>query len=118
MFGNSRVNALLLLLLLSVWDVSLGCVSSVTPAPAGVGGMSASGGAPALGGQQNQAGSPTKCQQACANLRKLKCADGESPCESQCAFMTSDARFVLDVQCRIDAKTKEQAQACGIASCR
>jgi hypothetical protein len=103
-------------LALAMVACSVACVRPLPPVgPDASGG---SGGSTSAGGDTSAGGSQTKCQQACANLRRLGCSDASELCEQQCSMMLGDVRFVFDVQCRIDAETKGQAQACGIASCK
>lgn len=93
------------------------------PTPPAAGGTFSTGGSPATGGVGPVAGAagapaPTLCQQACANLAKLGCPEDQATCVGQCDILTSDARFGLSLSCRINAKTKTDAQKCGPASCR
>jgi hypothetical protein len=93
------------------------------PTPPAYGGEASTGGSAATGGLApvaGQAGAPqrTKCQQACDNLARLGCPEDQSTCAGQCEILTKDTRFSFDANCRINATTKAQAQACGIASCK
>jgi hypothetical protein len=86
------------------------------------GGKSGTGGTKSTGGATSAGGAPvgSKCDQACANLKKLGCPDGQDPvlCLQLCALHTTDSRFTQDLDCRITAKTIAAAQKCGPASCQ
>jgi hypothetical protein len=96
-----------------------------TPVPA-AGGSVSTGGNPAVAGETSLAGqagaagsaTATKCQLACANLARLGCPEDQRTCDGQCEILTHDSRFTFSADCRINATTKAQAQACGIASCK
>lgn len=88
------------------------------PPPGGAGGQpSAAGGATGDGGSAGS-GALSDCQRACSNLASLGCPEDQSTCVSQCELLTKDDRFGLSLSCRINAKTKTDAQKCGPASCR
>lgn len=91
-----------------------GCGGSVNP-PVTPG----TGGAPA-GGSPGAAGSVavTRCELACANLVVLGCPEDHTSCVAICELHTTDDRFSQNLDCRINARTKAEAQSCGPASCR
>jgi|WetSurMetagenome_2_1015567.scaffolds.fasta_scaffold792284_1 hypothetical protein len=84
------------------------------PPTPGVGGNSGAGGSAPVAGAPSQA----KCSLACANLAALGCPEDQSTCSQQCEILTHDDRFTFNVDCRINAKTKAAAQACGVGSCK
>jgi hypothetical protein len=116
------------LLLACAGAKSCGGEDPVNPVPdASTGGMGpAAGGNPSTGGDASQGGSGgfdagpyfTPCQQACANLAKLGCPESQTTCVAMCSLHTSDNRFTQNLDCRINAKSKADAQKCGPSSCR
>lgn len=134
----NRLQALLLIIFTAATLTALsgGACHPWVPAGSGgtlgYGGSISTGGVSATGGATPAAGAPaqtggastggasgqTKCQLACANLDRLGCPEDQSTCVGQCEILTHDSRFTFDAECRINATTKAQAQACGIASCK
>lgn len=97
-----------------------GCGPKPPPIPPVSGGASSTGGAPSYGGQEEQGGDGpvSPCQLACANLERLRCPEDGESCVGQCELHSRDGRFLQNIDCRINAKTKSEAQLCGPASCR
>ena len=83
-------------------------------APISIGGSSSVGGSSATGG----GAALTPCIQACNNLKALGCPENQSTCVAMCNLHSTDDRFSQNITCRINAKTKAEAQKCGVASCR
>lgn len=91
------------------------CGSPVPPQP-----PAALGGSAGTGGSAGEAGAVNfvPCQAACDNLARLGCPEDQTDCLAQCILLTTDSRFAFNVDCRINARTQAEAQACGPASCR
>lgn len=116
-----------ILALLFALAVLPGASCQQQPVPPAVGGATSTGGA-GLGGSPGVAGETAlggtagatvrPCHLVCANLARLGCPEDQATCFGQCEILASDSRFTLGIQCRINAKTKAEAQACGPASCR
>jgi hypothetical protein len=109
--------ALLIVGALSVCTVGAqGCGPEPIPNyPLAFGGSTGAGGAPATGGG---GAAPTRCELSCANLAILGCPEDQTTCARQCVLHMSDGRFSQNLDCRINARTIAEAQACGPASCR
>ena len=58
------------------------------------------------------------CVRACNNLKALGCPESQSTCVALCNLHSTDDRFTQNLDCRVNAKTKTEAQKCGVASCR
>lgn len=102
---------------LAVCSVGANGCGPTKPEPVG---PSALGGAPSFGGATGTAGAVpvTKCELACANLEVLGCPEDQKTCVASCELHSRDNRFTQNIDCRINARTKTEAQACGPASCR
>ena len=75
------------------------------------------------GGGALDAGTP--CQVMCDHLATLPCPEEQSSCVRLCVLNSTDERFAPTaadgrryIDCRLNAKTVVEAQACGPASCR
>lgn len=68
------------------------------------------------------AGPPTRCVAACANLRRLGCPEGEERdaggCGAVCGHAAASRSFDLKPDCLAKAATVDEARACGTVLCR
>lgn len=96
------------LLIFMMTCAALAC-GSVNPPPQPPVGM---GGAP-NGGAPN-----ATCEGACDNLARLGCPEDLADCVAQCTRILSDDRFTIDLACRVNARSQDDARACGPASCQ
>ena len=71
---------------------------------------------PSYGGAASVGGQTGTCDEMCEHIEPLGCAP--KTCLEDCRRLTSDARFGLDIDCRLRAASKSEVQACGPASCR
>jgi hypothetical protein len=107
-------------------QVPAACHNNPTPNPpnpdAGTGGAMSTGGRSSVGGNVATGGvGPVElpiCTRACDNLKALGCPESQSTCVALCNLHSSDDRFTQNLDCRVNAKTKAEAQKCGVASCR
>jgi hypothetical protein len=119
--GSGAVTKTLTCCLAALLAACVPVVGPVTP-PGGAGGTLPNGGAggagPANGGTGGVVVVPSKCQLACTNLMLLGCPEDQGSCVNMCDLHTADPRFTQNLDCRINAKTKADAQKCGPASCK